>query len=897
MATAPVPSTISSGPCRGPVIPGMFAATLGVDSSASVLPTVANVTLSVAYAYTWNYSPSHGPSTLSCVSTTSTNVTDGSGRATLHAPVPATSCGSGGCSYYAGPYGPVKFGDPVGDPPGYFLTSVRSGAEVTMAFVRALDQLLLSPYGRTVVSVLAPTTIEGLPEAGNGGPSPATLAYDWHLAGSGWSVVAGARTPNLTVVASDGAGPATVDLWTNGSYNGTAADAGPVVLDLSAAATAISGTSVGATSLDAGERTTLLVTGTGAGGYTYTAQFDPGLGAPSVNASCTTSVVAGGLVDLACSTGVAYARAGSAWPSVNLTNGYSTASHPLAPIQVAPLLGVSVDPPDLAAYVNATVRITVAATSGSGTPPYGPACLSTGDGRWLCSNASGPWPFDVAWGKPGALGGVASVVDSAGVNRSVGYSIDVVQRPMLGEIVPSSSDPTVGGNITLSSSVDGGAFPVQFWWNDSAPAGTLYAGAVDRSSPLVLRYDPTVGGRHNVTLTILDALGTRASQLVALYALPGNPVAVEPFGPLPAAYVPAGTAWPLALVAVNIAGERVAMAAGNESLRIDVVDGRSPGPFWVNDSAGSSVLDPAGNASEFTLPLPPSLWIDGLLELNLTPTSAGVVQVALLGPLACAAAAAGRLDFAVTADTAHLALSDPRVVDPGARTNATLWRIADRFGNGAPGTPLQIRAVFGSSVWVTYPVAEGNASASFVWINFSAPSDVGGTVFVLGPMGAELLPPIDVPATTPTPWLPWALAGLLGGGAVGAVGGYAYRRRSRGRDHPEPDEDDLRRLAEGRAHVLARARTDRPTPLAELGRGFPGPPPDGAELADWVGALVSEGVLRALVGPDGRPGFVRVPERPLPPTLRVDVDPAALDQALAARDDPEAPEAGRGGRS
>ncbi|MCI4370164.1 MAG: hypothetical protein L3J81_02395, partial [Thermoplasmata archaeon] len=91
-------------------------------------------------------------------------------------------------------------------------------------------------------------------------------------------------------------------------------------------------------------------------------------------------------------------------------------------------------------------------------------------------------------------------------------------------------------------------------------------------------------------------------------------------------------------------------------------------------------------------------------------------------------------------------------------------------------------------------------------------------------------------------------------------------------------------LAEGRSHVLSRLAYDRETDLEGVAAGFPGAPPDAAELAEWVGTLVTEGLVRPSVGSDGRPRFrlAHPEDRSVGP--RVEVDPLALDAALARRD-------------
>ncbi|MCI4361075.1 MAG: hypothetical protein L3J91_05175, partial [Thermoplasmata archaeon] len=314
--------TAAVGLCSGASTARAFVGSLFADSGGTTPPNVGGVGLSLSYWADLNYTPKGGSSTYSCVPESAAVTTNTSGSFYLTAPLPGSGCNGASCSFYSGPYGPLLFSVPAGLPGGYFLTQSVNGNQVGLAFVDALTSTSLVPSSRVTLSANAPTVVHAFPRAGNGAPSPATVGFAWRLEGAGWSVLNGSGNSSVTIEANDRASPGTLTVWVNGSYSGTSLVAPPVTLEIAAATTTTTGGSAYPTSLDVGSPVTFGVMGQGAGGYTYTADIFPGLGLPTVVAPCTTSIVAGGLVALTCSTSVTYTTPGLAQPSANLTNGY-----------------------------------------------------------------------------------------------------------------------------------------------------------------------------------------------------------------------------------------------------------------------------------------------------------------------------------------------------------------------------------------------------------------------------------------------------------------------------------------------------------------------------------------------------------------------------------------------
>ncbi|HKV90546.1 MAG TPA: hypothetical protein VJQ43_05035, partial [Thermoplasmata archaeon] len=310
------------------------------------------------------------------------------------------------------------------------------------------------------------------------------------------------------------------------------------------------------------------------------------------------------------------------------------------------------------------------------------------------------------------------------------------------------------------------------------------------------------------------------------------------------------------------------------------------GPGWVNDSSGPV------EGTNGTFAFPAVNWSRTALNLTVTATVSGACDVSAWST-EFPARVGDRFD--VAADAAHLHLARPEVVRGGPSENATLYTVLDRFGNPDLSGYLIVVSRFGSLIEQVDSEIHGANGSAKVWVNYTAQGSGGGTLTVLNESGVAIFGPLTIPPPSLPPTLPSLVWGLLGVAAIAAAvaGIVVLRRRSRGgalATRPEDPEDPLRRLAEGRSHVLSRLSADQDADLDEIAAGCPGRPPDAAEIAEWVGTLVTEGVVRASVGLDGRPRFrlAGTEERSSGP--RVEIDPMALDAALARRDHDSAEE-------
>jgi hypothetical protein len=869
--------------CTGTTIATAYNGSLVLDGGP--LPAGAAAGVSLGFNFSADVEVSNR-STGQLISSTCTPLqgtvdTGTNGSFQFELTLPASHCFGDECTHALGPYGPLAFG-PAGAPPaGYEVDSSANGTTLRLTFVAELGGLTLDPSGATrTLSPNAPETFVAEPITATGSPSPITPTFDWNLSGDGWSFVGSPAGATVVVESLPGAGLADLTVTASSTVGTNRFSVGPLLVDLESVATSFTGGSANRTDLDVGGLVTFTADGLGAPGYSYTADASPGLGLSPVAWPCSAATSDGDGVSVTCEGTVAYPTAGTADPSVEITNTYSTAEGALPAVTVAPLPALAWTPGSPVGYAGVPLTIEISAAPGSGTPPYTQACLATGSGTSLCSTSPGPnWTFAPTYLNPGNYTADAWAVDSDGTNRSVAFGVTVAAPLALEPItVPSTLD--ADAPVTLTARLTGGVLPAEYWWNVSGTSGSMAVGHLSADGTLTATWVPGSPGTYDLTLTLVDGLGTLVQESVLANVGPAVATALDaltvPGAEPTVAGVPSSVAWQ----AVDVQGASVQDYTSNGSLQVFGAGGAPLATAYVNASGAGPLTETAAGVYA----IPTTAWDLGRLALSIASTRAGAYQFRLTGsPLLDRTA---ELAFDVTANLGDLHFYDPHVVLAGARDNKTLYLVADEYGNPAPGAAVDIRySSAGTSNVTVEPLVPAGGGATGAWVNYSAPTDAAGTLEVTDAALTVLLGPIAVPpAASPTVGLDAPALTLATLAPVGAVGigltAWAQRRRKNSESREEPPVDeDLRRLVDGRDRVIAIVREARALDLAgiESAWGSVAPP----EVADWVASLVADGTLGARTGPDGVARFCLVASADGPPVVLL--DPAALERATAAR--------------
>ncbi|HEV2449228.1 MAG TPA: hypothetical protein VGU43_02325, partial [Thermoplasmata archaeon] len=746
-------------------------------------------------------------------------------------------------------------------------------------------------------SVNASTLFTAQAYAADGSPSPVPLSASWQLGSAGWRTVAGPTALSVWVVASEGAGPALLGLWVNGSYGGHAFS-GALRGALLAASTRVASEALLPVPVDVGSNLTLSLGGAGAPGYRYRAIVAPGLGVAPFSVNCTATGAPVEEVAVACAARWSYPVAGTAHPSVELTNGFSNASALLGSVGVNAQLQLALAPHPLATYSSEPLPLTVRVVNGTGSSPYGPACVDPGTGFPICSTSAGPvWYFALAYPGLGRYTLTASVDDSAqALAKAVGTVVVAAPPVLYGLAILGGGGASEGIPAELVANLSGGVAPVSYWWNVSAPNATFARGTVSADGAISGRWSPGAAGVSTITLTCVDALGTRIAREVQVYVEPGPTVALAFAGaPFPSEGS-AGVGVPLSLEGIAPDGARVTDFAS--ALTVEVGLPVADAPIYLNGSLGASYRPVDG---AFALPV--SAWFDGYLNLSFVGLRSGSYSLSLDSGLPLDVGSGGPLSVTLGADPYSLSLGAPRSVVLGERTNATEYRLNDGFGNPGDAGAVWVDSRFGGSDTNRSAPVVRVGNLSYVWINYTAPSAAGGTVRVWSSAGRLLLAPIAVPPAPAEllPVVPIALGSLAGLGVL--VGALGWVRRSRPAGAPleerrsgEASEEELRREAAGRARLLERLRELGASGLDRLRADWPEPVPGRGEMVEWLAALATDGSVAVAEGPAGTPVYSALPEASTEPP-RVELDRGALERALARGelDPPERdPPSGRG---
>lgn len=517
-----------AGACPGAAAPPTATGTLDLVGAATPLPSVVGVPVRVDYFYT-EITKEGTSSTDSCIPANATATTGTGGQISVPLPIPASRCVETLCEDYAGPYGPLGY-TTSGAPAGFFEVDPTTGVSPgTLDWEADLAAAEINVTGPRSVSVGAPTALSVSATNAAGGPAAAPLAYQWSWSGLEWSVSPN-DTQNVTAVGLDPTWVGAIWVAVTGTYGSTVETVDSPALSLDPVATAVTATAVSPSPVDPGVPVTFSAQATGAGGYPYSFTVDPGLGAAPARGLCTAVDLPNGTANLTCAAVGAYPASGNTTPTASVSNGYSTAQTFLPPVSVRPVEEVSIDSTAFVAYTNRTVVLTVRVANATGTPPYGPACLSTGrTAGTICefTNASS-WNFSAAFALPGEYDVRATVADHFGENVSATAGILIV--PTLAAHAEGNSTLSLRANQTqaLTALVTGGDPPFSSRWNSSGTALPWCNSVLEIDGLVSCSISARTQGWANVTLTVTDALGSTASVLFQVNVTPAAPTPGEP---------------------------------------------------------------------------------------------------------------------------------------------------------------------------------------------------------------------------------------------------------------------------------------------------------------------------------------------------------------------------------
>jgi hypothetical protein len=863
---------------RGGSEPGRWADYLPLTYSTSLEQIVTNVTTGSVVS-------------VACVPQSAGFTTNATGAFSLAITPPATQCAPGDgtvlCTSWSGPYVGVSVALATSVPGGYEFNASLNGTRFTLCLAALLASVQLPSVGGTVFGApSAPVAVHAVARTGLGAPSPVSLEYAWNLSGAGWALTHVEDNGSTAIVQGDpgaGVGELSVVATTDPALTFALNASNSTALRL--VPTQVGSATSNRTVVDVGSSVRENVVARGAPGLAYTGTFDPGRGSVPVLVACDPSASGNGTTSVVCTAELRFSTPGPVVPTVQVTNGYSSATAALPELNVTLPPVVEIGPAVPTGYAGVPLPISVRAMPGAGVAPFEDACLATGTVDLLCSDTPGPaWQFDPVYPAPGNFSVTAWIVDADGLNRSGTATVEVVP-PLALSAPPGVLDATVGEPAIVPSAVAGGVLPGRFWWNETGAATPTATGAVTADGPLSFTVVPVATGALRFTLTVVDALGTAAAVSAVLSVAAAPVTDVRPVAPGATPSVVVGTGTELDWEALDPAGGTVPTFSSAAELRL-VTGPSSSFPGWVNATG----LGPLTASGIGTIGVPAGAWAAGRLNLSVTPGAAGTFSLVLEGP--GLPGPTTPVTLVAVPDRDHLVLSDPLVALRGERENATRWDVTDRYGDPTVGALLivEVASPTGEVVRVEPAAPAGDGDAA-VWINYTAGA-LGATVRVLDPAGDVLLGPIVVPAVSTSSasfpsLVPLGISVPIGASVAGIA---TVLRRRPSPTAPPALEEELARLADGRAGVLDLVGRLGSADFDTLVAAWD-PPPAPAELGDWIASLVTDGTLEAVPLHEDAPGW-RI-ATPRTPVARVTLDPDVLDRAIARREEDSVEDDGR----
>ncbi|MGD0249688.1 MAG: hypothetical protein ABSB97_02195, partial [Thermoplasmata archaeon] len=858
-----------NGPCTLPILPANFSGTVLIEGGplAATSPGGIGIVYSYFEQVDVRYVPNGTLASENCVLETDSSVTNATGGFAVDILAPATTCSSGSpggeeCTSYSAPFGALSVAT-ANVPPGYGLSVDETGSSYVLGWVADLAVLSLTPAPPLATFASgASVSFVARPEMANGSASPVHPTFSWVLEGSGYQLLSPPENGSATVVAGTG--------WSNGTLLvGASVTVGPytflapnITVALATVPTTISEATVNRTVVDAGGTVALTVSGSGAAGYPYTLSVAPGFVAEPSVTPCTTVPALSGSVAVHCGTELIFPTPGTGTVSINVSNGPSSAPWVSPIVTVAPPPALSLSPSAPAGYAGAALPVDLVAASGVG--PYSVACFAPGFGGPSCLTGPGPsWTFAPTYPSAGNYSARAWLLDATGTNHSISVRVRVVDPLAMGSLEVGTAAMSAGVPTILTASIEGGVLPAEVWWNASGEARPINTTVVTTDGLLSTVFLPPDAGTTRLSVTVVDALGTVAQAVVTVRIGPGPVASVTPVPALGNVPTVVGQPMELAWHAFDALGEPIDTFAAPVDLVVRAETG-TVALSWVNLSA----LGPLSTAPEGSFAIPASAWDDGVLPLTFTPAEAGSLTLTLEGSALPGGDA--NLILSATPDLDHLRLYDPVVASAGAYTNQTFWHVSDKFGDPAPGAFVTVQYIApGAESDTVLPVGWYGSEATGVWVNYTLPSTGVATVRVLDLAGDVLYGPVGppMPATAPVPVATLAGTAMATGLVVGVGGGsFAFARRRRTlRRLPRSEEEELRRLAEGRAEAVEIVRSLGVADLVALRNGWSHDAPPTEELEEWLASLVADGTLSEATGPAGRPEYALGPPGEMEP--------------------------------
>ncbi|MGA8543483.1 MAG: hypothetical protein WB947_08125 [Thermoplasmata archaeon] len=873
-------------PCPGAPLPHNYSGVLEINGVAPVSP----LALEYSYDAVVTTNLTDGVVLSSVCSAENGTVTPASGGSfvlSIDAAANVTCTIPGGgkageCVSTSGPYEALNVTPARTPPPGYVPSVTQNGTNFTVDVYSDLAHVNLHPGGPVATfSPGARDDFRAMPMTGAGTPTPTTPGFSWTLSGVGWTFVGAVDGASVNVTSAPDAAIGNLSVVASLAVPGGTLVTPPSSVELVATTTSISTASLNRTEVDIGQSIGVAVEAVAAAGYDYSATLFPGLGDPAMAVPCTSGPGAGGTASVDCAATFDFDAVGVAQPVVTVTNGVSASTWAFPEVTVHPAPWVAFLPGTPVGYANVTVPITVSAGTETGTAPFERACLE-GNGRLTCEGSPGPtWTFNAFYPTPGHYTITAWIVDATGTNRSASTTVSVVS-PLEVALVGDPASATAGVPVSLGAVVTGGALPARLWWNTTGSEAPLASGWVTSDGPVGATLVPSSVGFLTISVAVVDGLGTTVTAAETLTVGPGAATLVAPAATPTTSAASAGSSTAIEWVALDAAGIVVPSFSSLAEIELALPGSTATASGWLNASGVGPLASPLPG----WFSVPASAWIDGALNVSVTSRTAGPVAVEL--SLASAVPTADDpVHLEVAPDVDHLRLFDPVTALAGGPANDTLWQVTDRFGNPAYGASVVTTAAFGGSSEETIaPVLAEPDGATEVWVNWSAPGGVAGTVVVTDLAGTELLPPVRVagPAGPWSAFVPDLLVPIVIGAAAVVGAGLVLRPRRRRSAVLVASVEDaawLQRLAEGRASVVETVRRHGPVDLAGLASVWE-PPPAPPDLADWVASLLTDGTLDARFEDDGVARFFL--SRGAAPGVRVTIDVHEFDRGEARRE-------------